>query len=333
MNDANSIKNDLDAMKQYLKDLYTLETEKFCLEQALSVLKERYDNLGVAEVFETGVFQSGEFRDMDRNWVEKYKALDNKTYKKPKPVKFGSYLGYVFIVPIIGFALGIFLTLAAETFGHNWQSIIPKFGWGGLIIGIIMCILGFKNAKQRFNLDMKAWDDAVEKDREYVEKARIEDDERVKNEIEVVKPKINVLLVETQKTLTDCNLALDKLYSIDVIYNKYRNLIAISQIYEYFMAGRCEALGDAYNMFETELRLDTIIGKLDIIIEQLEEIKTMQYMIYKAIMQGLTYMHQIEENTASAAYNTSLAAANTSVLAYNSSVIASKTEIMARYNV
>ncbi len=242
-------------------------------------------------------------------------------------------MGNVFFEPIIGFALGVFITLAGETFNHNWRGVIPKFSITGLIIGIIVCILGFKAAKKSYNWSMNAWDGAIEGDKEYVEKAKAEDAERVKNEIEVVKPQLNVMLVETQKTLTECIMALNKLYSSDVIYQKYRNLPAIAQIYEYFMAERCNTLGDAYNTYETEIRLNSIIDKMDIIIEQLEEIKTVQYMTYSAIMQGLNYIRQIEANTSSVAYNTSLAAANSSVIAYNSSVIATNTEIMARYNV
>ena len=80
---------------------------------------------------------------------------------------------------------------------------------------------------------------------------------------------------------------LDELYAQNLIHPKYRNFVAVSQICEYFETGRCDTLtgpNGAYNLFEAELRANVIIIKLDKILEKLDEIKSMQYMIYDAIM-------------------------------------------------
>ena len=80
---------------------------------------------------------------------------------------------------------------------------------------------------------------------------------------------------------------LDELYAQNLIHPKYRNFVAVSQICEYFETGRCDTLtgpNGEYNLFEAELRANVIIIKLDKILEKLDDIKSMQYMIYDAIM-------------------------------------------------
>lgn len=82
--------------------------------------------------------------------------------------------------------------------------------------------------------------------------------------------------------------ALGKLYSSDIIFPKYRNLIAMCTIYEYFASGRVSELegpNGAYNLYESELRQNLIINNLDKISNQLDLIKDNQYTLYKAIGQ------------------------------------------------
>lgn len=88
--------------------------------------------------------------------------------------------------------------------------------------------------------------------------------------------------------------ALHKLaYSADVIFPKYRNIEAMTTMYEYFETGRCTSLkgpDGAYNLYETELRSKAIIGKLDVVSDKLDvisdQLRTMQasqYVLYKAV--------------------------------------------------
>ena len=80
--------------------------------------------------------------------------------------------------------------------------------------------------------------------------------------------------------------SLTKLYSQNIIYVKYRNLVAIATIYEYFDSGRCTELegpNGAYNMYEIELRSNIIICSLAQIISDLAQIKNGQYALYEQI--------------------------------------------------
>ena len=80
--------------------------------------------------------------------------------------------------------------------------------------------------------------------------------------------------------------SLTKLYSQNIVYAKYRNLVAIATICEYFDSGRCTELegpNGAYNMYEGELRSNIIICSLSQIISDLGQIKNGQYALYEQI--------------------------------------------------
>lgn len=103
--------------------------------------------------------------------------------------------------------------------------------------------------------------------------------------------KMDEYMEETKK-------ALEKLYSLDAIYPKYRTLPALTSIYEYLITGRCEGLTGphgAYNLYEDELRKDTVISQLSVVIQNLEQIKQNQYMLYQQVK-------SIQENTNALAY-------------------------------
>lgn len=79
---------------------------------------------------------------------------------------------------------------------------------------------------------------------------------------------------------------LARYYSKDIIYPKYQTLPALTSIYEYLITGRCEELTGphgAYNLYEDEVRKDTIISRLDAVIENLEQIRNSQYMLYQQV--------------------------------------------------
>jgi len=86
------------------------------------------------------------------------------------------------------------------------------------------------------------------------------------------------LLLKAQ--LIVMNVPLKNLYDMNVLYPKYRNLIAVSSITEYLDSGRCKDLEEAYGEYEQESRQDRIIHKLDVIIQKLDEIEKMQYRLF-----------------------------------------------------
>lgn len=137
------------------------------------------------------------------------------------------------------------------------------------------------------------------------------------------------------KPLAETQEVLKNLYSADVIYPKYRNLPALTSIYEYLITGRCEELTGphgAYNLYEDEVRKDMIISQMNQVIQNLEQIKANQYKLYEEVC-------RIRENTQAAvnelraihgyaAELTGLA----SLTAYYAGIAASNTNVMMYYH-
>ncbi len=115
----------------------------------------------------------------------------------------------------------------------------------------------------------------------------------------------------------------EKLYSADIVYSKYRDLIAISTIYEYLASGRCSELegpNGAYNLYENELRANIIIGSLGQIISDIQQIKNGQFALYQELHNSnrviANILCNIADNTQLTAYYANVAAAAASADRY-----------------
>ena len=138
------------------------------------------------------------------------------------------------------------------------------------------------------------------------------DKKRIESELKKVSA-VKVQLEQCEKNIKDTEEILQDLYEMGRFFPKYRNLVAVSQIYEYILSGRCTELGGfqgAYNLYEQETRMDIVIMRLDDIYEELEEIKENQYMLYDAICQINYMLSQIADDAAVAAYNTEVIITN-----------------------
>lgn len=218
-----------------------------------------------------------------------------------------------------------------------------------------------EEAAKRWQLDIEAARqkaDAAKAELDKAKAARAEAEQRVAAEIENAKKlptpasEAQVLLdkdvAETEELLKKTFAARNELYACGVIFEKYRDVVALSSFYEYLMSGRCTKLegpDGAYNLYESEIRANRVIAQLDQVIDSLEQIKQNQYMMYSAMKQigseleqlnstmskALSAVYSIESNTATTAKNTAQIAANSDTIAQNSSVIAHNTAATAFY--
>ena len=117
--------------------------------------------------------------------------------------------------------------------------------------------------------------------------------------------------------------ALISLYEEGIIYSKYRNLVAVSTIYEYLASGRCDQLegpNGAYNLYEMELRQNIVIGQLSTITEHLEQIKENQYTLYYEIQNANrnseSMLSSIGDDVKFSAYQNAATAKNVETMRY-----------------
>lgn len=164
----------------------------------------------------------------------------------------------------------------------------------------------------------------------------IEQKKIVEINLEKAKEEVNRLampLAEAKKTL-------EKLYNTNVIYPKYRNLVAVCTIFEYLDSGRCSMLegpNGAYNLYESELRQNLIISKLDEVIDNMNIIQQNQYQLYKkldSIDSTVRNIHQsvnqIASNTKAIATDVGSIKASTANIARNSQIAALSSVITAQ---
>lgn len=89
---------------------------------------------------------------------------------------------------------------------------------------------------------------------------------------------------------------LDGHYSNGPIYRKYRTLPAICQLYEYFDSGRFTELGDAYNQYELEVRLDRLIDNSEKALQVLYQIRDNQRLLFDALLAVRDSVYSVNGN-------------------------------------
>lgn len=126
------------------------------------------------------------------------------------------------------------------------------------------------------------------------------------------------------KEHSDTMKLLIEYYNLGYIYPKYQGLVPVSTIYEYLDSGRCSSLtgaDGAYNLYESELRQNLIIEKLDDVLVKLDEIVYNQKLLSDAIAESsrlisslCTSVEVMNNNTAVTACYSKVTAENTKYL-------------------
>lgn len=134
-----------------------------------------------------------------------------------------------------------------------------------------------------------------------------------------------------KKTLGEIKDTLENLYAMNIVHPKYRNMVAMCSICEYFETGRCTSLkgaDGAYNLYEAELRQNLIISRLDTIIDKLDDIKSGQYMLYCELKETNRILRSISSEVANIASATDSIAQTSSITAVCTQATAKNTEAL-----
>ena len=177
-----------------------------------------------------------------------------------------SILALVFDIPLI---IGIFTTIP-----YLFISLFALIGYSGAV----------QDDEENYKVELKEYRNQCWE----VRKSK-EENEKVQSHIEEMK--IQKQTAEAYRQQVETSLAssrqnLEKMYSYNIVFPKYRNYVMVSSIYEYFCSGRCMTLEGhegAYNILELEIRLDRIITRLDCILQNLSAIQANQYTLYRCL--------------------------------------------------
>lgn len=169
---------------------------------------------------------------------------------------------------------------------------------------------------------------------------KIEDEyssEIYKDRKRVEEEKRQILVLENQEKqllerMNKVNELLANLYSLDVIYPKYRELVPVITMLEYIESGRCVELtgrDGAYNIYESEIRQNVIISSLGRVISMLGSIRDNQYALYQAIQSSNALVENMSMEIEKLAVSNERIAANSKLSAFYSQVVADNTKASA----
>ena len=288
---------DYNYITDYLAKVVALERSVYAQTQTIAELDDRIDELGHPVTFQKPVCGN-------------YATLENTG-------DFSSYLYTAGLGAVIGGIVGIF------TGGIIRGALIGAaiLFFGVLIFQLIENATYNKEVDNTYKSELNWYVTSKERD-----KRRVAEELNQKGKLIEIKNEISDQRDETASVL-------ELFYSKDIIFPKYRNIVAACSIYEYFLAKRCFSLighDGAYNIYENEVRLERICTKLDEVVTKLEDIKSNQYMLYDAIQDGNQLSQQLlsesirqskiaertEENTALSAHYAKVAADNAEACAW-----------------
>lgn len=123
--------------------------------------------------------------------------------------------------------------------------------------------------------------------------------------------------------LEDAKYLLEQLYDMNVLHPKYRSFVIAAQLYEYLDTGRCSELEGpygAYNLYESELRQNMIIDRLDNVIANLRGLNKTMFYATNAIMDSNRQISQMTKEIQEVKENSSLIAYAAESLAEDSRI-------------
>lgn len=227
-----------------------------------------------------------------KNKISQIESCQMQKHKEPTPPLeevensiVGSAIGPAFLI-----FLGFIFILSGSS-----GSV---FGIFMIVAGIMIFVAG-RSGDIKKNEKVKAqWDRYKQEKEEYAQTIAYEKKQEKVNVIE--KSVLQTNLQELEIKNEQSRQTLQELYSANIIFPKYRNLVMLCSLYEYLSSGICNKLEGhegAYNLLEQEIRIDRIISQLDRVIERLDDIRGNQFTLYSAIQKSNQQFTKILEST------------------------------------
>ncbi len=309
---------DKQTLIRYLEDVVELEKQVFLQQQTLDGIDNRMRSLGIAKPVGSLPMK----RELTYTSNHKYMAT--------------------LIAFVVGAIVAVILTIAEDA-ANDDKSGFGYYFLGMLFLGGIAALITFfieaavvSNRDKAMSKSISQTDYekrvALHKTEQHLDTERVNRELAEKRILEQERSALYQKHLQTKQVL-------QSYYDLDIIYGKYRNFVAVSSFVDYFKSGRCSTLGEntggdgAYNTFETEIRLDRIIDKLDVVISMLSQIKSNQWCIYNAIQEGNSISSRLVESTnrlaessAKTAQYAGITAANSAIAAYNAQQAANEAE-------
>lgn len=241
---------------EYIKNVVDLEKSIYIQKQAISRLAAETKYLGIEKKFQSP--SMGNEYSVDGHLIFPL-ALCGGGVGIGAGIVLGGIGGKLFLFAILGAIIGVVIEIVTTTSKN-------------------------REMEEQYNSEYAVYKAKVDKDKERVKKEQAQ--------IKQIRQVIGIMYDKCSET----EELLRKYYSLDIIYPKYRNLVAMCSIYDYLLSGMCTELGGrdgAYAKFDLDENFHRIHTRLDVVIDKLDEIKNTQYMLYEAIQEGNRVSRQL----------------------------------------
>lgn len=289
-------------IKEYLKNVYDLEKSLYEQKMFLNKMKKQYDIVNGYKEEQHYVYQKNMFEE------EPLMNLKNIAYCTG-------------VVLVITYLIATYLVEGLNCPGEIGIALIFAIPLSTAII-----LTGIFIGETR---DIEREQEQKKKDIEQENKKIDWRNEQLhitkKKQLAIINAEYKKLEAEYKKTANILNQYYDK----NIIFAKYRNFVAVSSFYEYFISGRCitfEGHEGAYNIYENEIRLNVVIQKLDDVIRKLDQIQNNQYMLYSAIQECNKNITRLSRITSDMTNKLQDISQNVEISAYYNSITAVNTE-------
>lgn len=240
-------------------------------------------------------------------------------------------IGLFFIFFAIALVISCFAggSLFSNIFAY--VTIFPFFVDSGLRIKLLICLgaalvlwcLVFLckavMASTEHNQQMSNYKSKLNSDQQRVERER--------GMIQVLRKQ----QTDIEKQINTNSRLLEQLYDLNILHPKFRNMVAVITMLEYFEYGRCTTLQGphgACSFYADEELHKRIISKLDVVIHKLDDIRQTQQYLYEAIQEANATAYRIYENSQRMLESNRQIAENTALTAYNTTRIRENSDIL-----
>lgn len=243
-------------LREYLKYATQLESSVYCLQNALDISKNTFNQIKHAQYeAESQIKNAKEAIPHEKDY---HRYIDEPDKFRIKWDSIGTPVVVLIISSII------FLICRAIYKGNDDINVNPILIASGIvaiiecfviIVRIINSFIDYVYARDKYERASQKAHNRYRKDKRKAKDNLVAVKEKAEQEIENYEDQARAVaseVKELKKTLDETQAALDALYSVNIIYPKYRNFAAICTIYEYFDSGRCTELSGptgAYNLY------------------------------------------------------------------------------------
>ena len=266
---------DVKDLEEYLRIVVDLEKNIYLQKQLMEKLQKKIFSLGKPRKYVKPI----QPKEPNELW-EKSEVLFKKFY---------AFAIATLLSGLLGIAFFVFRT-------SLWIIIITSISFVILLLITTSLYEKYKNEKTNYDCELERYQKAITHyNYEFGEyqNALAQDKKRL-----IIESHQQKMLQKNLRELEDRNRTttqtLANIYSLNIVFEKYRSLPKVCTLYEYICSRRCTTLGStqkggndgAYTLLEEEERDKKIILLLEEILVQLNAIRENQYMLYQVIQEG-----------------------------------------------